>query len=292
MSGSGLPWPRATRGHGQRIDHRGHAWWGTTMVIGLKIAGLIDIPGPLPSRLMAATPGSCSSTTSRRSEGAGNQSQGPRLPDRFRPVRRGGAAEGGRQRPDAVILDLGLPVMDGIDVIRGLADGPTSRSSCFRCVMPSGRRSCPRCRGGRLCHQAFRDGRAPGPAPGCLATGGSGRWMPRRDHPRFQIDLSAKRVPGADDDEMRLTPTEWGIVEVLVRNQGKLVSQTQLLNEVWGPQYGEETNYLRVFMAQLRRKLEPQPGTPALLHHRARDGISIRATRARKESCLSSAATG
>ena len=61
---------------------------------------------------------------------------------------------------------------------------------------------------------------------------------------------------------MRLTPTEWGIVEVLVRNQGKLVSQTQLLHEVWGPRYGEEANYLRVFMAQVRSKLEPQPGTP------------------------------
>ena len=80
--------------------------------------------------------------------------------------------------------------------------------------------------------------------------------------PHFTIDLAAKRVLDANDTEVRLTPTEWGIVEVLVRNHGKLVSQTQLLHEVWGPQYGEETNYLRVFMAQVRRKLEPQPGTP------------------------------
>jgi two-component system KDP operon response regulator KdpE len=69
-------------------------------------------------------------------------------------------------------------------------------------------------------------------------------------------------VVGVDDEEIRLTPTEWGIVEVLVRNQGKLVSQTKLLHDVWGPQYGEETNYLRVFMAQVRRKLEPEPGAP------------------------------
>ena len=52
------------------------------------------------------------------------------------------------------------------------------------------------------------------------------------------------------------------MVEVLVRHQGKLVTQTQLLKEVWGPQYGEETNYLRVFIAQVRRKLEPRPSNP------------------------------
>jgi two-component system KDP operon response regulator KdpE len=78
----------------------------------------------------------------------------------------------------------------------------------------------------------------------------------------FTIDLSAKRVTRPGGDEIRLTPTEWGIVEVLSSNQGKLVSQVQLLREVWGPTYGEETNYLRVFLAQIRRKLEPDPGIP------------------------------
>ena len=64
------------------------------------------------------------------------------------------------------------------------------------------------------------------------------------------------------DGEVRLTPTEWQIVEVLVRNPGRLVTQRQLLQEVWGPQYATETNYLRVYMAQLRRKLEPDPSRP------------------------------
>ena len=77
----------------------------------------------------------------------------------------------------------------------------------------------------------------------------------------FTIDLAVKRVTKAGQ-EVKLTPTEWGVVEILVRHQGKLVSQTQLLKEVWGPQYGEETNYLRVFIAQVRRKLEPQPANP------------------------------
>ena len=62
--------------------------------------------------------------------------------------------------------------------------------------------------------------------------------------------------------EIRLTPTEWQMLEILVRNPGRLVTQRQLLQEVWGPQYGTESNYLRVYMAQLRRKLEPDPSRP------------------------------
>ncbi len=77
----------------------------------------------------------------------------------------------------------------------------------------------------------------------------------------FTIDLAAKKVR-RDGEEVRLTPTEWNLVEVLVRNRGRLVAQTQLLQEVWGPQYHDETNYLRVFMAQVRRKLEPEPAHP------------------------------
>ena len=61
---------------------------------------------------------------------------------------------------------------------------------------------------------------------------------------------------------MHLTPTEWQVVEVLVRNPGKLVSQRQLLADVWGPQYRTETNYLRLYLAQIRRKLEPEPSRP------------------------------
>jgi two-component system KDP operon response regulator KdpE len=77
----------------------------------------------------------------------------------------------------------------------------------------------------------------------------------------FTIDLAAKRVTNGDA-EVRLTPTEWHLVEMLVRNAGKLVTQGALLREVWGPEYGTETNYLRVYMAHIRRKLEPDPATP------------------------------
>jgi two-component system, OmpR family, KDP operon response regulator KdpE len=77
----------------------------------------------------------------------------------------------------------------------------------------------------------------------------------------FTVDLTAKRIV-RDGVEVHLTPTEWSLVEILVRNPGKLVPQRQLLQDVWGPKYELETNYLRVYMAQIRRKLEPDPSHP------------------------------
>ena len=77
----------------------------------------------------------------------------------------------------------------------------------------------------------------------------------------FTIDLVAKRATAGGVD-VHLTPKEWQLVELLVRNPGKLVSQRQVLQEVWGPQYETETDYLRVFIAAVRRKLEPEPGRP------------------------------
>ena len=77
----------------------------------------------------------------------------------------------------------------------------------------------------------------------------------------FTVDLAATRVE-RDGEQVHLTPTEWHLLEVLVRNPGRLVSQRQLLQTVWGPQYERESNYLRVYMAQLRRKLEHDPSRP------------------------------
>ncbi|MCL1868907.1 MAG: response regulator transcription factor [Promicromonosporaceae bacterium] len=75
------------------------------------------------------------------------------------------------------------------------------------------------------------------------------------------IDL-ARRTVMRDGAEVRLSPTEWGLLEVLVRNRGRMVGRQQLLHEVWGPAYQSETNYLRVYSAQLRRKLEKDPAHP------------------------------
>ena len=77
----------------------------------------------------------------------------------------------------------------------------------------------------------------------------------------FTVDLSAKKVT-KNGSEVHLTPTEWGMLEMLVRNRGKLVGREELLKEVWGPAYAKETHYLRVYLAQLRRKLENDPSHP------------------------------
>ncbi|MET4093540.1 response regulator [Arthrobacter sp. UYCu712] len=91
----------------------------------------------------------------------------------------------------------------------------------------------------------------------------------------FTVDLG-KRTVQRDGQEVRLTPTEWHMLEVLVRNPEKLVTQQQLLSEVWGPAYAKETNYLRVYMAQLRRKLEPDSANPRHLITEAGIGYRFR----------------
>jgi two-component system KDP operon response regulator KdpE len=167
-----------------------------------------------------------------------------------------------RHRPDAVILDLGLPGMSGIEVIDGLR-GWTSVPILVLSARGAERDKVAALDAGaddyvtkpfgmdellaRLRASLRRN--APAPEQALVETAD------------FVVDLAAKRVR-RDGDEVRLTPTEWGLVEVLVRNAGKLVSQRQLLQEVWGPQYGDETNYLRVHMAHIRRKLEPEASRP------------------------------
>ncbi len=88
---------------------------------------------------------------------------------------------------------------------------------------------------------------------------------PRVSTDHFTVDLSAHQVIDAAGTPIRLTPTEWNILDVLVRNAGKMVPNKQLLTEVWGPVYEQETHYLRVYLAQLRRKLEPNPAQPRYL---------------------------
>jgi two-component system KDP operon response regulator KdpE len=85
--------------------------------------------------------------------------------------------------------------------------------------------------------------------------------QPTLETDAFTVDFAARRVT-LSEGEAKLTPTEWHLLEVLARNAGKLVTQRQLLHDVWGPGYESETNYLRVYMAQLRRKLEPDPSHP------------------------------
>jgi DNA-binding response OmpR family regulator len=167
------------------------------------------------------------------------------------------------QHPDVVVLDLGLPGIDGLQVIHGLR-GWTRVPIIVLSV-----------REREADKVAALDAGAddyvtkPFGINELLARlrAAVRRATPTDEQvaivqtPDFHVDLAAKQVL-RDGREVRLTPTEWQLVELLVRNPGRLVSQRQLLHEVWGPKYGEETNYLRVFIAQLRRKLEPDPAHP------------------------------
>ena len=102
------------------------------------------------------------------------------------------------------------------------------------------------------------------------------------------MDLGARRVR-RDGVDVRLTPTEWHVLEQLVRHRGKLVTQRQLLQEVWGPAYTTETNYLRLYLAQLRRKLEPDPASPRYLI--TEPGVGYRFDESGGEAQLGSAGT-
>lgn len=166
-------------------------------------------------------------------------------------------------RPDAVILDLGLPGIDGIEVIRGLR-GWTKIPIIVLSVREAEREKIAALDAGAddYVTKPFGMGELLARLRAALRRElDEGADLPIIETADFTIDLAVKRVMRAGR-EVKLTPTEWGVVEVLVRHRGKLVTQTQLLKEVWGPQYGEETNYLRVFIAQVRRKLEPQPSNP------------------------------
>ncbi|SDH46537.1 two-component system, OmpR family, KDP operon response regulator KdpE [Sinosporangium album] len=165
--------------------------------------------------------------------------------------------------PDLVVLDLGLPDMDGVEVIHGLRGW-----TAIPIIVLSGRADS---------HDkvdaldAGADDYVTKPfgidelmariraitRRTAVTDGGS----PRVQVGTFEVDLAAKTISGG----VRLTPTEWHLLELLIRNPGKLISQRQLLTEVWGPAYVKESHYLRQYMAQLRRKLEADPGRPAHL---------------------------
>lgn len=172
--------------------------------------------------------------------------------------------------PDLVILDLGLPDLDGVEVIAGLrgwSDVPI--------IVLSGRTS-----GGdkvaaldagaddyvtkpfgmdellARIRAVSRRSVAGDPAPAAVTLGG------------VTVDLAAKRVTRATTQEseaVHLTPTEWHLLEVLLRQPGKLLSQRHLLTEVWGSAYANQPANLRLYMTQLRRKLEADPSRPRYL---------------------------
>ncbi|MEU2879220.1 MULTISPECIES: response regulator [unclassified Streptomyces] len=170
------------------------------------------------------------------------------------------------RHPDVIVLDLGLPDMDGVEVIRGLR-GWTRVPILVLSARHSSDEKVEALDAGADDYVTKPFGmdellaRLRAAVRRAEPVGAGDDEVTTVETEQFTVDLAAKKVNRGGKD-VRLTPTEWHLLEVLVRNTGRLVSQKQLLQEVWGPSYGTETNYLRVYMAQLRRKLEADPSHP------------------------------
>lgn len=173
-----------------------------------------------------------------------------------------------RTLPDLAIIDLGLPDLDGVTVVEGLRgwtripiivlsarDTETVKVDALDAgaddyiTKPFGMDELL----ARIRAALRRATPIADTAPATIATAD------------FTVDLATKRLTTSTGQEVRLTPTEWHLLEVLARHPGKLVGHRQLLQEVWGPTYDTETNYLRVHFANLRRKIEPDPSRPRYL---------------------------
>lgn len=168
------------------------------------------------------------------------------------------------QRPDVVILDLGLPDISGIEVLAGLRGWLTVPVIVLSARTDSADKV--------EALDAGADDYVTKPfgmdefLARLRAAARRNAATAEIDQPivetaSFTVDLAAKKVT-KNGSEVHLTPTEWGMLEMLVRNRGKLVGRDELLTQVWGPAYAKETQYLRVYLAQLRRKLEDDPSNP------------------------------
>ena len=169
---------------------------------------------------------------------------------------------GRTDQPDLLILDLGLPDISGVEVLRQLRtwshvpvivlsarDGSDDKVKALDVGADD------------YVTKPFGMDELLARVRAAVRRSGANQAPETVESPAFRVDLAAKQV-WRDADEVRLTPTEWGLLQALVTRPGRLVSQRQLLHEVWGPAYNAETNYLRVHMANLRRKLEPDPSRP------------------------------
>jgi two-component system KDP operon response regulator KdpE len=176
-----------------------------------------------------------------------------------------GLALASRTPPDLVVLDLGLPDMDGVAVVEGLrgwSNAPVIVLSARHAE--SAKVAALDAGADDYVTKPFGMGELLARIRAALRRAAPAPEEPVVTTAAFTIDLAAKRVTTASGD-VRLTPTEWHLLEVLARHPDRLVGHRQLLREVWGPNYQTESNYLRVHLANLRRKLEPDPAKPRYL---------------------------
>ncbi|MET7278289.1 response regulator [Kribbella sp. NPDC005582] len=165
--------------------------------------------------------------------------------------------------PELVILDLGLPDFDGVDVIRGLRgwteapilvlSGRTDQTDKVE-ALDAGADD--------YVTKPFGIDELLARMRAVLRRSNLAQDQPVVTVGGISVDLAAKRVTLETGEDIRLTPTEWHLLEVLLRHPGKLLSQRQLLTEVWGPGYESASGNLRFYMGQLRRKLEADPARP------------------------------
>jgi two-component system KDP operon response regulator KdpE len=173
------------------------------------------------------------------------------------------------QHPDLVMLDLGMPKLDGVEVIQGLR-GWTQ----VPILVVSGRTDAAD-KVDALDAGADDYVTKPFAIDEILARI---RALTRRvvspdDEPivtigDISVDFSAKQIlrrRGKKSENVRLTPTEWRILELLIHSPGKLITREGLLTQIWGPNHTKDTGYLRLYFAQLRKKLEPVPSEPRYL---------------------------
>jgi two-component system, OmpR family, KDP operon response regulator KdpE len=164
--------------------------------------------------------------------------------------------------PDVVILDLGLPDMDGNEVIEGLRGWSQAPIIVLSARTTQGDKVVALDVGADdYMTKPFGMDELLARLRAALRRAGSDPDAPVVETDSFTIDLATKQA-STPAGPVHLTPTEWHLLEVLIRHEGKLVPRRDLLQEVWGPAYETETNYLRVYMAQLRRKLEADPSHP------------------------------
>ncbi len=163
-------------------------------------------------------------------------------------------------KPDIVVLDLGLPDLSGVEVLRRLR----AWSTIPVVVLSARAESTEKVQALDLGADDYVTkpfGMEELLARVRASARRAGSDVPVLEAGDLVIDLPARRVTKSGS-VVRLTPTEWGLLEMLVRTPGRLVSQRDLLHEVWGPTYGRETNYLRVYVGGLRKKLEDDPSRP------------------------------